>query len=147
MKQAVVLCCSASWYALSCAAQTNTCVEAKPDFFFPPIQLRLEVRPEPAKTQPLASLSLTPAVTIPAVALNSTLGDWELKSRVLRSGEFYLTRPEPTPDGALTRAVEGIFKPEVLHLGKVPIASSIVTAIKRKNPLCLLNPIVFQVSW
>jgi len=40
-----------------------------------------------------------------------------------------------------------IFEPEVIHLRKVDISCSAITAIKRKNPLCLLNPIVLNVSW
>lgn len=59
------------------------------------------------------------------------------------NGAACLTRPEfhdPTP-------LEKIFEPEVIQLRKIHLGGSLVTAIKRKNPLCLLNPIVFWMSW
>lgn len=40
-----------------------------------------------------------------------------------------------------------VFAPEVVKLGKVKITGGVVAAIKRKNPFCLLNPLVFAASW
>lgn len=45
------------------------------------------------------------------------------------------------------RVAAEIFEPEVFHIGHVAIGSSLSTAIRRKNPLCLLNPYVFWASW
>ena len=59
----------------------------------------------------------------------------------------YLTRPEPeTP---LSHFLDSTFSPEVIHLGKGKAVAgcSIYTAIKHKNPLCLLNPMVLFFSW
>jgi len=54
---------------------------------------------------------------------------------------------EPTLRSESGGIVEVIFQPEVIHLGKTSFSCTIVTAYKRKNPLCLLNPIFLNVSW
>ena len=54
---------------------------------------------------------------------------------------FCLTRPEPRSK------IEAIFEPEVVSFGKAKLTCSLLTAIKRKNPLCLINPIFLQLSW
>jgi hypothetical protein len=60
---------------------------------------------------------------------------------------FELIKPAPKPDNFLTRGFNSIFEPEEFHVGKTTICCSVATAIKRKNPLCLLNPLVLNVSW
>ena len=65
--------------------------------------------------------------------------------RLKQSG--YLTRPEPPSDNLLMRFADSTFRPEVIKIGKTSMTCSIVTAIKRKNPLCLLNPFVLTLSW
>jgi hypothetical protein len=135
--------------------QTNTSAATPLGFSVPPLRLRGEwwykqktvVGDRVDKPAPTISLSTPAALATPAVALQSSLGDAEFSSRVIRSGEFYLTRAEPPADSGVVRFVEGIFTPEVIHLGKSRSRARFVTAIKRKNPLCLLNPLVFQVSW
>jgi hypothetical protein len=59
----------------------------------------------------------------------------------------YLERREPKSDNRFTRAMDAIFAPEVIHIGSTAIAFSPYTAIKRKNPLCLLNPVPIAISW
>jgi hypothetical protein len=59
----------------------------------------------------------------------------------------YLTRPEPPSDNLLIRIADSTFRPEVFKIGKASVSCSIVTAIKRMNPLCLLNPFVLGISW
>ena len=59
----------------------------------------------------------------------------------------YLTRMEQPSDNLFVRATDGIFRPEVVHFRKIEISCSLITAIKRKNPLCLINPIFFSASW
>jgi hypothetical protein len=39
------------------------------------------------------------------------------------------------------------FEPVVLHFKHVELTCSLITAIKRKNPLCLLNPMVLGISF
>jgi len=58
-----------------------------------------------------------------------------------------LTRPDPEALSILKHPVDAIFEPEVLRLGKAGFSCSIVTAIKRCNPLCLLNPEFLRFSW
>jgi hypothetical protein len=150
MNPTSVLACLAVSYCLSSRSQTNACSPGCPLFYFPPIQLRLELRPEPDSTGQKLLLSPPPLAEPPQVsisALDSTLVDSDLHSRVVRSGEFYLRRPETKSEDVLVRLVDGIFRPEIVHIGKIPLSCSLVTAIKRKNPLCLLNPIFFQASW
>ena len=150
MNSTSVLACVAISYCLSCSSQTNACSPGCPSFYFPPIQLRLEFRPEPDRTGPKLLLSSPPVAERPQISistLDATLVDSDLHSRVVRSGEFYLSRPEAKSDNALVRLADGIFRPEIVHIGKIPVSCSLVTAIKRKNPLCLLNPIFFQASW
>jgi len=65
--------------------------------------------------------------------------------RLERGG--YLTRPEPPSENRLVRVAESTFRPEVFKIGQTSVSCTIVTAIKRKNPLCLLNPLVLTVSW
>jgi hypothetical protein len=59
----------------------------------------------------------------------------------------YLARRDPPPDNLFTRAMDAVFVPEVIKIGGTSIAFSPYTAIKRKNPFCLLNPVPIAVSW
>ena len=82
-------------------------------------------------------------------AANGYVGglDPQLYHYLDRSG--YLTRPAPPSSSLLVRATDAVFIPETIHIGKTTTFScSILTAIKRKNPLCLLNTLPFlQISW
>jgi hypothetical protein len=59
----------------------------------------------------------------------------------------YLTRP--VPETPLSHFLDRTFTPEMIHLGKGKAVAgcTLYTAIKRKNPLCLLNPMVLFFSW
>ena len=70
---------------------------------------------------------------------------WAIYERLERGG--YLTRPELPTENRLERLVNATFVPEVIQWRKVSVSCSIVTAIKRRNPLCLLNPIFLDVRW
>jgi hypothetical protein len=59
----------------------------------------------------------------------------------------YLTPPSPPPDDLFSRTVTAMFQPEPIRVGHAKVAFSPITAIKRKNPLALLNPIVLNLSW
>src|SRR6266581_325837 len=59
----------------------------------------------------------------------------------------YLTRPELPSEDRLDRLVNTIFVPEPVQFRKISVSCSIITAIKRKNPLCLINPIFLDVRW
>ena len=61
--------------------------------------------------------------------------------------DFGLILPIHRSDDPLTRCLDSVFRPEEFHVGKTTVSCSILTAIKRKNPLCLINPIFLNVSW
>ena len=71
--------------------------------------------------------------------------------RDYRRVEIELVRPEKDlSDRPVDRVLDSIFQPEVVHFGKghrMTVSCSVWTAIQRKNPLCLLNPFFFQLSF
>jgi len=69
----------------------------------------------------------------------------QIYERLERAG--YLTRPELPSEDRLDRLVNTIFVPEPIQFRKASVSCSIVTAIKRKNPLCLINPIFLDIRW
>jgi len=71
--------------------------------------------------------------------------DRALYHRLDRAG--YFTRPPIVSRTALDRGIDNIFNPEVVQIGKTSVSCSIYTAIKRRNPLCLANPIFLNISW
>jgi hypothetical protein len=133
---------------LSSFAQTSGTTNQLPHFSLPPIQL-WQAAPE---QEPIAKLSLAPVSEITQSAssqpmtLNNAVGDTEVQSRVVRPGQFYLIRNEPA-EKPFVRAAEAIWSPEPVRMGKISVSCPVITAVKRKNLLCLLNPIFFQASW
>ena len=68
-----------------------------------------------------------------------------LYRRLEQSGNLNLLEPiRPRGSGGV---IDAIFEPEIIRMGKTAVSGSIITAYKRKNPLCLLNPIFFDLSW
>ena len=61
--------------------------------------------------------------------------------------EGSLKAPEPMFNSEVGRKIENAFRPEILHVGHVRIYSPLVTAIARKNPLCLIDPVVLNISF
>ena len=60
-------------------------------------------------------------------------------------GGISSSRPTPT---LLDKGIDVVFRPEAIRLGpRALMAFSPYTAIKRKNPFCLLNPVPFMISW
>jgi hypothetical protein len=59
----------------------------------------------------------------------------------------YMKPTPPPPEDLFSRTVNAMFQPEPVRVGRTTVAFSPVTAIKRKNPLALLNPIVLHISW
>jgi hypothetical protein len=147
MNSTLALTCVVTFSCLLCRGQTNIGCPTRLTFCLPPVQLSTQPRPEVAK--PEERVATPPAAPTPAelTAVDLVFGDAEPRSRVVRSDVFYLNRPWPRSDSFLVRTVEDIFMPEPFYVGKMPVSCTIFTAIKRKNPLCLLNPIFFQASW
>lgn len=81
------------------------------------------------------------------MALASRMSDFDMQLFYRLDKAGYLTRPEPPSDNRFDRLMDSTFRPEVFHFRKVDVECSLITAIKRKNPLCLLNPIFFNMTW
>jgi hypothetical protein len=47
----------------------------------------------------------------------------------------------------IDRGLVAIFSPEPIRIGRAELGFSPYTAIKRRNPFCLLNPIPLSLSW
>ncbi len=54
--------------------------------------------------------------------------------------------PKPS-ENRFVRVTDTIFTPAPIKLGSTYISFTPVTAWKKRNPLCLLNPLVFNISW
>jgi hypothetical protein len=158
------LCC---W---NCAGQTNSQTVAVGLYSMSAPRL-LQPEPEPGKSATpnapadteSAALLLSPASSGKALSdmdsmtnsvpspdqMSSVSGvsdfDLQMFYRLERAG--YLTPAAPPSDNRFFRFVDNTFLPEVIHYRKVDVSCTLVTAIKRKNPLCLLNPLFFNLSW
>ncbi len=145
------------WIGWSCAAQTNT-----PGTALDPVLQsrsvgagvdvpRLELTPltaPPDRKLVLECAETVPALNVSTQSFSALTGATQAEIYgPLRSDRFYLVEPELRSENRFVRAAQTIWEPRPVRLGKVRIASPVITAIKKKNPLCLLNPLVFQVSF
>jgi len=150
MKKSFWLVMALAFDGLICMAQTNSPPANLHHFFLPPVQLW---QPAAAEQEQTPALSLVPVLEpspgtgSQAMSLNNMTTDSDFQSRVIRPGEFYLTRHEQPSENRFVRAAETIWRPEVVHIGKTSVSCPVITAVKRKNLLCLINPIFFQASW
>jgi hypothetical protein len=147
--------------ALTTDAKTNSYPQYTRWLIVPAPQLRTGYtepsasRSDPEKGQ--VSLSSLPAQMRSAdlkiqrsdpIALNMDRGDQDFQSYYFKQRDFGFIRPIQDSDGILGRAFDSVFRPEEFRVGRTTTVScSILTAIKRKNPFCLLNPIFLNVSW
>ncbi len=156
-----------AWVAgcLTAAGQTN-CPPSAPGLFSVP---KAHLRPaasEPDRAicaeSPASKSAPEPPPTRPAYLLAAP---WATKSQAPTDkmaldaeGDFFnpgLYRQlveegcltQRSPPSALERRINDIIEPEVIHFRKADLSCSLITAIKRKNPLCLLNPIFLNLSW
>jgi hypothetical protein len=67
-----------------------------------------------------------------------------LFDRLNRDGLVYRG---PKHDSPLDHAMEAISRPEIIRIGHTELSCSLITAIAHKNPLCLLNPFFFNLSF
>lgn len=111
---------------------------------FSPLQLRpLPTVPERVRPTIVAG---SDAASIAAEASNAAR--WrglELTERFDRA--IVSNRPARLSATGADRWFRDVFEPEVFHLGHMTVGSSFATAIKRRNPLCLLNPYVFWATF
>ena len=155
-------------YCLSSFGETNAPLASPQLFSLPGIQLRLPFAESKEGVQRLTT-NLDEELTSetvpkseeasPSLAAESTPGDSPepktlTNEELLMLGYYerlerggFLTPPTRPPENLYTRTVNAIFQPEVMHVGKTFVSFSPITAIKRKNPLALLNPIVLNIAW
>lgn len=129
----------------SAVAQTNCIPERFARLFrFAEPHLRGEITAA-ASSSERANLNPPGAKATNAYALtNDGIGGgfWSDKS-------FGIIGPAQEPTDRLSRCLDSVFRPEVFRVGKTTIECSLLTAIKRKDPLCLLNinPFFLRVTW
>ena len=110
------------------------------------------VAPRPGRLFPLPEpkwLDLPAKIELsndpPAQAASSASIQWSQKRELyeaaqvskLESQGLFIVQDD---DSEFDRAINAAFRPEVIHLGHFEFTSSIITAIARRNPLCLLDP-------
>ena len=149
-------------------AQTNVALPSSQFLASPQLQLRsldlkaegfdaafLERKPDLRWGLPPSGESVFPSeprtnsannVSFETTSANASLNGFTLQmyERLDRGG--YLTRPEPPSDNRLDRFANA-FEPEIIHFRKVSVSCSLITAVKRKNPLCLINFTFLDVRW
>ena len=145
------LCC------ISCHVEADDITTQSVPFCLPQVLLRTESHPKAAQPEQTPPTQPTTSASIGSATLESALGDGGPHSRVVRSGEFYLTRVEAPSDTGVLQYVDRLFTPEVVKVGSASVSCPFITLIKRKNPLCLLSGfgtdrtlisyIFLQVSW
>jgi hypothetical protein len=153
MKELCFLCCALA--CLDVSGQTNAPLVSPDLFCLTPIRLRARVEEgtvQPVKADPaiVRYSKLVPDFSEPyPEAITSIRNERQLVLEYLRdlNGASYLTAPTPPSESRFTRALEAVFVPEVIKVGKVSVSCSVITAIKRKNPFCLLNPMFVSLSW
>lgn len=108
-----------------------------------------------AETNSLPSAPSSNNVPSLLMSFNTSLGDGEPGTEFdVRMERLYRKLDEGghlerrhKSDSRLARAMDAVFSPEVIQIGATQIAFSPYTAIRRKNPFCLLNPVPIAVSW
>lgn len=130
------------------AAQTDVSVQTQlappAGHVFPPPALKfqqLPFRPESV------SHPLPPQTAASSSQVRSAWNSPEsaVFDRIDREG---LLKPQgATYTSDVERNIAAAFRPQIIHVGHVQIYSPIVTAIARRNPLCLLDPLVLGISF
>jgi len=109
--------------------------------------------PRPALKLPAPPGQDSPAVSLPSdgnalanrMSLNGNSAKTAAGSRIVQEG---LLKPAgPTYSSDFERNMAAAFKPEVIQSGRTHIYSSVVTAVARKNPFCVLDPTFLEISF
>jgi hypothetical protein len=125
-------------------ASTQTQLAPPRARLFPPPELMLHDLP--FKSAP-AGARLPPQTGAMSSHMSSELTPAQVAAfeRIEREGQ--LKPHEPAYNSDVERKLAAAFKPKIIRVGHVQIYSPIVTAIARKNPLCLLDPMVLGISF
>jgi hypothetical protein len=106
----------------------------------PPSAPAAENAPEEAGSKP------SPSYPSELYLWYGDLSDSEHQAYRRLEREGYFVR-KVASDSLATRIAES-FEPEVVRLGKhTTLTCSLITAIKHKNPLCLINPYFLVLTW
>jgi hypothetical protein len=142
---------------LTAMAQTNSLPPAKELFVVAAPHLRTESTKvsKPDADQPRVHLSSPTKETDTADLQSQLPGSFSVGTSYkntdayLRHHDFGLILPpKPASRDPITRGFDAVFRPEEFRFGRsATFSCTITTAIKRKNPLCLLNPLFLQVTW
>lgn len=92
-----------------------------------------------SNTRPAATMSLQ---TDMSAEVDGRFAD--VYRRLEERDDLFAPRPS---ENRFVRATDTIFTPAPIRLGSTYISFTPVTAWKKRNPLCLLNPLVFNISW
>jgi len=144
----IVVVAALTWLPAGSHGQTSVSTS---DFSLPPMQLRSELKldsPPPSAPSPFPVHALD--TNSGPKEVSAATGDMTsaLESYNARSDRFYLVPPaNPPPQTPLSRTLSSIGDPEIVHFHGKPLACSVVTAVKRKNPLCLLNATFLKMTW
>ncbi|MBI4659720.1 MAG: hypothetical protein HY735_12840 [Verrucomicrobia bacterium] len=128
-------------------AQTNSPFAPLHLFALPDVPLRHCARDGPTATPSSVAPPLTAAISKESSENADSLEKAAQQYQYL-NGRSLVTRVRQIDRGGFAQwAEEKIFPIEVVQFKGVKFAGSLVTAIKRKNPLYLLNPMVLAVAW
>jgi hypothetical protein len=147
--------------ATTATAQINSSGDSLRFFSIPTVQLRTVLSEPPASriglqegkvgrhSWPVETRLADPKVRPShAFTLVAKSDDQDFRLPYGRHYDFDLIRPAKVSADPVTRALDSIFRPEEFHVGRTyTVSCSLLTAIKRKNPLCLVNPLFLSVSW
>lgn len=149
MKSALVVSVALLWSSVAGSLAQNSASTS--DFSLPPMRLRTELTldsprlpvPSPFPIHVLDTNSPSRDVSASTPDAASALQSYNA-----RSDRFFLVRPlERAPETPLERTFNSIGQPEVVRLGNASLESSVVTAVKRRNPLCLINATFLKMTW
>ena len=137
------------WSSLACGwGQTNL---SSSDFTLPPMNLRAELSldaPQPQPPSPFPNHAFPTNAPEREVTATTLETPGALEGYNTRSDRFYLTPAlEPPPETPIGRALDSVARPEVVRMGEADLSCSIITAVKRKNPLCLVNATFLDLTW
>jgi hypothetical protein len=105
----------------------------------------LKLHKSPVGNQEAIGLSGTTDPVSNQINVRWGRSDTAVFSRIEREG--LLKVPQPVFRSDVAQKIASAFAPQIIHVGHVEIYSSIVNAIARRNPLCLLDPQFLNISF
>jgi hypothetical protein len=108
---------------------------------------KLTVAPRSNGDARLNATGTNAPATLAEFRVDSDMSDLEREVYRKLDQRGYLTPPESGSDIPVLRWLGSAFEPAVFHIGKTSVSCSLVSAIKNRNPLCLLNQTNLSVSW